>query len=199
MEERWRRGSDQPERAEALRAVGRLRVKSAAVLQSIVGSLSMSDRSHLVRVAALEALQRLGVSQRTVGDAVFYRLMDWNDSVVLEAAKLLARMGAKNDRIASALLLKFDDNSESARTVAARGLALLGLDTRSVVHGLRLRLETDISMTVRCEAAVALQSLGQVSEVVLTALIEFLYIEDAAIRAAAVTALGSLGELQLEK
>ena len=119
--------------------------------------------------------------------------------MVLEAAKLLARMGAKNDRIASALLLKFDDNSESARTVAARGLALLGLDTRSVVHGLRLRLETDISMTVRCEAAVALQSLGQASEVVLTALIEFLYIEDAAIRAAAVTALGSLGELQLEK
>jgi len=126
-------------------------------LNEAIGKLS--DRSPIVRVAAVESIGAVGTKKTAAH--VIKRLADPNGEVRMTAAEALAAL-LKNGHCPRELILSLKDSNELVRVAAAETLGLIG--DRRALPAARRALH-DSSPLVRSYAAAAIGQLGEKRDV----------------------------------
>eukprot|EP00928_Gymnodinium_smaydae_P053749 TRINITY_DN37675_c0_g1_i1.p1 TRINITY_DN37675_c0_g1~~TRINITY_DN37675_c0_g1_i1.p1 ORF type:complete len:631 (-),score=150.59 TRINITY_DN37675_c0_g1_i1:85-1977(-) len=178
----------------AVAALGRAGEVAAPRIAACLG-----DQRPEVRAAAARALGDVGAGGAAHAAELAERLRDSCVTVRLAAVEALREMGADACAPhAHALVLCLEDGDARVRRVAARSLGSLGLNHSSVAceHGLKLAalLRMDPAADVRWACARALTELGPNESLRhMRSFIDRCADTDWSVRAAVISALGSLG------
>lgn len=173
-------------RAQAIFALGRLKLADDASLKAIVEHLSDEDAQ--VRRAAVRALRMVDAPRASVRPLVIKLLNDPDPSIAMRALSALVEGGVE---VVPALASALDERE--ARYWACLALGEIGPQAKAAVPNL-IKSLTDDRPEVRLQAALALAEIGPDAKPAAGELIKLLNDPFESVRVAATFALGRLGD-----
>jgi HEAT repeat protein len=152
--------------------LNRLGVGHDQVLDSLLQALEYPN----IRLAAADALGKLGKKDQRVVDTLLHTLGDEDSYVRRAAAVALGQLAAKDQRVVDALLQTLGDENSHFRREAAIALGQLGVKDQRGVDAL-LQTLGDQDILVRRAAVDALGQLGVKDQRVVDALVQLVFQE----------------------
>lgn len=189
-------------RATALQALHRVGAREKALLSAFINALE--DRSAIVREVAVRNLRDLGPAAHDAVTALVNALGDVAPSVRAGAAEALSAVGptAQTRATVPALVHALTDGDPGVRKFAAEGLGTFGPEARTAFPAL-VNLLSDADVGARKSAARGVMAIvpaadtpgaaGSVPSDAVPILIGVLADDDPSVRAAAATALATMG------
>lgn len=186
-------------RAGAVQALGAMGESAGEAVPELVKA--MKDENELVRTAAIESLRNLGPDAARAVDSLVptlsVMLSSENLDISRAAVEILNRMGPAAERAVEDLgkAAADSDRDRDVRRMAAETLAALGPKAADAMEDLITALgDTRALPDIRAAFADALGRIQAEPEPVVTALVAAMKEKDPTVSAAAIRALGQLGE-----
>ncbi|MFM2432718.1 MAG: hypothetical protein RLZZ511_3932 [Cyanobacteriota bacterium] len=179
----------QAQRLAAMEQLRELGPEAEMAVNALIQTLD--DPSPAVRLAALQALQAIGVKPQAVPE-LRALLKDSNESVQLSALGLLIKLGPEAQPAVPELILALNDPSPKVQLQTMKALQAIGLPAQAAVPKL-IKLLRDPQSAVKLAAVNSLGRLGGTAQAAVPELARLLTESDHQLRVAAINALGTIG------